>query len=62
MTMKKEIWGFYPPPIGGISIYCKRLVEKMHAKDNDVVMRGVVALVFFHYRLNISYVYHAFLL
>lgn len=39
MTMKKEIWGFYPPPIGGISIYCKRLVEKMHAKDNDVVMR-----------------------
>lgn len=37
--MKKEIWGFYPPPIGGISIYCKRLVEKLHAMDESVVMR-----------------------
>lgn len=39
MTMRKEIWGFYPPPIGGISVYCKRLVEKLHAKDEDVIMR-----------------------
>ena len=38
--MKKEIWGFYPPPIGGISIYCKRLVEKLHANDNKIIMRN----------------------
>ncbi len=38
--MKKEIWGFYPPPIGGISIYCKRLAEKLCVKDNMVVMRN----------------------
>lgn len=38
--MKKEIWGFYPPPIGGISIYCKRLTEKVHAKDSRVIMRN----------------------
>ena len=37
--MKKEIWGFYPPPIGGISIYCKRLAEKLHAIDESVIMR-----------------------
>lgn len=37
--MKKEIWGFYPPPIGGISIYCKRLAEKLHVIDESVVMR-----------------------
>ena len=38
--MKKEIWGFYPPPIGGISIYCKRLVEKLHARDEHIIMRN----------------------
>lgn len=38
--MKKEIWGFNPPPIGGISIYCKRLIEKLHAKDEHIVMRN----------------------
>lgn len=38
--MKKEIWGFYPPPIGGISIYCKRLIDKLHAKDEQIVMRN----------------------
>ena len=38
--MKKEIWGFYPPPIGGISIYCKRLVEKLNAKDEQIVLRN----------------------
>lgn len=41
--MKKEIWGFYPPPIGGISIYCKRLADKLHAKDSDIVMRNFAA-------------------
>lgn len=38
--MKKEIWGFYPPPIGGISIYCKRLTEKLHVKDERIIMRN----------------------
>ena len=38
--MKKEIWGFYPPPIGGISIYCKRLAEKLQAMDDGIVMRN----------------------
>lgn len=38
--MKKEIWGFYPPPLGGISIYCKRLAEKMHELDSSIVLRN----------------------
>lgn len=38
--MKKEIWGFYPPPLGGISMYCKRLSEKLRAKDVDVLLRN----------------------
>lgn len=41
--MKKEIWGFYPPPIGGISIYCKRLIEKLYAKDETVIMRNFIS-------------------
>ena len=27
---KVEIWGVYPPPIGGISVYCKRLTDAVH--------------------------------
>ena len=38
--MKREIWGFYPPPLGGISIYCKRLAEKMHELDSSIVLRN----------------------
>ena len=38
--MKKEIWGFYPPPLGGISIYCKRLAEKLNAAGHDVLLRN----------------------
>ena len=38
--MKKEIWGFYPPPVCGISIYCKRLIDKLHAKDETIIMRN----------------------
>ncbi|MBO7281368.1 MAG: glycosyltransferase family 4 protein [Bacteroidaceae bacterium] len=41
--MKKEIWGFYPPPLGGISMYCKRLSQKMHEKDSTVVLRNFAA-------------------
>lgn len=38
--MKKEIWGFYPPPLGGISIYCKRLIGKLYAEDSTVILRN----------------------
>lgn len=38
--MKKEIWGFYPNPLGGISIYCKRLIEKLNAMDSTIVLRN----------------------
>ena len=38
--MKKEIWGFYPNPLGGISIYCKRLIEKLNAVDSTIVLRN----------------------
>lgn len=41
--MKKEIWGFAPPPIGGISVYCKRLINKLHAKDEQIIMRNFAA-------------------
>ena len=38
--MKKEIWGFYPPPLGGISMYCKRLVEKLYEMDSAIVLKN----------------------
>lgn len=38
--MRKEIWGFCPPPLGGISIYCNRLAEKIYEKDPAIVMRN----------------------
>lgn len=41
--MKKEIWGFYPPPLGGISIYCKRLVEKIYEIDPIIILRNFAA-------------------
>ena len=41
--MKKEIWGFAPPPTGGISVYCKRLIDKLHAKDEHIIMRNFAA-------------------
>ena len=40
--MKTEIWGFYPPPIGGISMYCKRLIEKLYEKDSSIQLRNFV--------------------
>lgn len=38
--MKKEVWGFAPPPTGGVSVYCKRLIDKLHAKDGQIIMRN----------------------
>ena len=37
---KVEIWGVYPPPIGGISVYCKRLTDAVHEKDSTVVLKN----------------------
>ena len=35
-----EIWGVYPPPIGGISVYCKRLTDMLHDMDSSVTMKN----------------------
>lgn len=51
MKHKIEIWGVYPPPIGGISMYCRRLAESLHRIDENVSM-----LNFAHCRTNIEYV------
>ena len=37
---KVEIWGVYPPPIGGISVYCKRLTDAVHKNDRSVVLKN----------------------
>lgn len=41
--MKKtgiEIWGVYPPPLGGISVYCKRLTDALHVMDSSIVLKN----------------------
>ena len=48
---KVEIWGVYPPPIGGISVYCKRLTDAVHAVDSSVVLKN-----FAHSHSECSYV------
>lgn len=35
-----EIWGIYPPPLGGISVYCKRLTDALHGMDSSVTMKN----------------------
>jgi glycosyltransferase involved in cell wall biosynthesis len=35
-----EIWGIYPPPLGGISVYCKRLTDILHGMDSLVTMKN----------------------
>lgn len=40
MDRKVEIWGVYPPPIGGISAYCKKLTAALHAMDQTVTMKN----------------------
>ena len=40
MGMKVEIWGVYPPPLGGISVYCKRLTDALHDMDSSIVLRN----------------------
>lgn len=38
--MKVEIWGTYPPPIGGVSIHVYRLIHNFHALDAQVVLKN----------------------
>lgn len=37
--MKIEIWGTYPPPIGGVSIHIMRLVHRILENNLDVVVK-----------------------
>ena len=37
-----EIWGTYPPPIGGVSIHVKRLFERLLETDlkDDIILKN----------------------
>ena len=37
---KVEIWGVYPPPVGGISAYCNKLAGALHVKDESVILKN----------------------
>lgn len=37
---KVEIWGVYPPPIGGISAYCRKLSAALHDMDDTIVLKN----------------------
>ncbi|MBR3658758.1 MAG: glycosyltransferase [Bacteroidaceae bacterium] len=37
---KVEIWGVYPPPVGGISAYCNRLAGALHVMDESVILKN----------------------
>ena len=37
---KVEIWGVYPPPIGGISAYCKKLAAALHDMDDTIILKN----------------------
>lgn len=39
--MKIEIWGTYPPPIGGVSIHIYRLIHSLHTIDSSIVLRNL---------------------
>ncbi len=38
--LKIEIWGVYPPPIGGISAYCKKLTDALHGMDETITLKN----------------------
>ena len=38
-SMKIEIWGTYPPPIGGVSIHIMRLVHRLQENNLNVVVK-----------------------
>ncbi len=37
--MKIELWGTYPPPIGGVSIHVYRLIHNLHKLDSEIVLK-----------------------
>ncbi len=37
---KVEIWGVYPPPVGGISAYCNKLAGALHVMDESVILKN----------------------
>lgn len=38
--MKIELWGTYPPPIGGVSIHIYRLIHNLNQLDSSVILRN----------------------
>lgn len=38
--MRIELWGTYPPPIGGVSIHIYRLIHYLHEKDDSIILRN----------------------
>ena len=38
--MKVELWGTYPPPIGGVSIHIYRLIHNLHKLDSSIILRN----------------------
>lgn len=51
--MKVELWGTYPPPIGGVSIHVYRLIHNLHKIDSSIILRDFGKSV---PKPNISYV------
>lgn len=37
---KVEIWGVFPPPVGGISAYCNKLAGALHVMDESVILKN----------------------
>lgn len=38
--MKIELWGTYPPPIGGVTIHVYRLIHSLHANNRNILLRN----------------------
>lgn len=38
--MKVEIWGTYPPPIGGVSMHVFRLIHNIHLLDSKIILKN----------------------
>ena len=37
--MKIELWGTYPPPIGGVTIHILRLIHSLHKLDPKIILK-----------------------
>lgn len=38
--MRVELWGTYPPPIGGVTIHVFRLIHHLHSCDNSIILKN----------------------